>query len=56
MKGREVVLGRWRYPYDKDRTYKYREQFTGRAALYEGEDDMANVNGHVYFIRLKVKG
>ncbi len=25
----------------------------GRAALYEGEDDMANVNGHVYFIRLK---
>ena len=25
----------------------------GRAALYMGEDDMANVNGHVYFIRLK---
>ena len=25
----------------------------GRAALYTGEDDMANVNGHVYFIRLK---
>jgi type I restriction enzyme, S subunit len=25
----------------------------GRAALYEGEDDKANVNGHVYFIRLK---
>ena len=25
----------------------------GRAALYDGEDDMANVNGHVYFIRLK---
>lgn len=25
----------------------------GRAALYWGEDDMANVNGHVYFIRLK---
>lgn len=25
----------------------------GRAALYEGEDDMANVNGHVYFIRLR---
>lgn len=25
----------------------------GRAALYLGEDDMANVNGHVYFIRLK---
>ena len=25
----------------------------GRAAVYEGEDDMANVNGHVYFIRLK---
>lgn len=25
----------------------------GRAALYEGEDDRANVNGHVYFIRLK---
>ena len=25
----------------------------GRAALYNGEDDMANVNGHVYFIRLK---
>lgn len=24
----------------------------GRAALYDGEDDMANVNGHVYFIRL----
>ena len=21
--------------------------------MYEGEDDMANVNGHVYFIRLK---
>ena len=27
----------------------------GRAALYLGEDDMANVNGHVYFIRLKPK-
>ena len=27
----------------------------GRAALYMGEDDMANVNGHVYFIRLKPK-
>ena len=25
----------------------------GRAALYMGEDDKANVNGHVYFIRLK---
>lgn len=25
----------------------------GRAALYMGEDDMANINGHVYFIRLK---
>ena len=25
----------------------------GRAALDDGEDDMANVNGHVYFIRLK---
>ena len=25
----------------------------GRAALYWGKDDMANVNGHVYFIRLK---
>jgi len=25
----------------------------GRAALYMGEDDEANVNGHVYFIRLK---
>lgn len=25
----------------------------GRAALYTGEDDAANVNGHVYFIRLK---
>jgi len=25
----------------------------GRAALYMGEDDRANVNGHVYFIRLK---
>ncbi len=25
----------------------------GRAALYRGEDDDANVNGHVYFIRLK---
>ena len=25
----------------------------GRAALYMGGDDMANVNGHVYFIRLK---
>ena len=25
----------------------------GRAALYMGQDDMANVNGHVYFIRLK---
>lgn len=25
----------------------------GRAALYEGEDNMANINGHVYFIRLK---
>ena len=25
----------------------------GRAALYMGPDDMANVNGHVYFIRLK---
>ena len=25
----------------------------GRAALYEGEDGKANVNGHVYFIRLK---
>lgn len=25
----------------------------GRAALYMGEDDAANVNGHVYFIRLK---
>lgn len=24
----------------------------GRAALYMGEDDKANVNGHVYFIRL----
>ena len=27
----------------------------GRAALYLGEDDMANVNGHVYFIRLKAE-
>ncbi|MDO5292106.1 MAG: restriction endonuclease subunit S [bacterium] len=25
----------------------------GRAAMYLGEDDAANVNGHVYFIRLK---
>jgi restriction endonuclease S subunit len=25
----------------------------GRAALYLGEDDMANLNGHVYLIRLK---
>ena len=25
----------------------------GRAAMYMGEDDKANVNGHVYFIRLK---
>ena len=25
----------------------------GRAAIYMGEDDAANVNGHVYFIRLK---
>ena len=25
----------------------------GRAAIYMGEDDKANVNGHVYFIRLK---
>ena len=25
----------------------------GRAAIYIGEDDKANVNGHVYFIRLK---
>lgn len=25
----------------------------GRAALYLGEDNKANVNGHVYFIRLK---
>ena len=25
----------------------------GRAALYLGEDDKANINGHVYFIRLK---
>lgn len=25
----------------------------GRAALYMGEDDVANVNGHVYFIRLR---
>ena len=25
----------------------------GRAALYLGEDDKANVNGHVYLIRLK---
>lgn len=25
----------------------------GRAALYMGQDDAANVNGHVYFIRLK---
>ncbi|WP_406042400.1 restriction endonuclease subunit S [Succinimonas sp.] len=25
----------------------------GRAAIYTGEDDKANVNGHVYFIRLK---
>mgnify|MGYP004521207289 FL=1 len=25
----------------------------GRAAIYWGKDDMANVNGHVYFIRLK---
>jgi len=25
----------------------------GRAALYLGEDDAANVNGHVYFIRLR---
>ena len=25
----------------------------GRAALYMGKDDVANVNGHVYFIRLK---
>lgn len=27
----------------------------GRAALYMGEDDMANINGHVYFIRLKAE-
>ncbi len=25
----------------------------GRSALYEGEDDKANINGHVYFVRLK---
>lgn len=25
----------------------------GRAALYTGEDNMANINGHVYLIRLK---
>ena len=25
----------------------------GRAALYMGKDDKANINGHVYFIRLK---
>ncbi|WP_299385823.1 restriction endonuclease subunit S [uncultured Lacinutrix sp.] len=25
----------------------------GRAAMFEGEDDTANVNGHVYLIRLK---
>ena len=25
----------------------------GRAAMYMGEDDKANVNGHVYFIRLR---
>lgn len=25
----------------------------GRAALYMGKDDAANINGHVYFIRLK---
>src|SRR5690606_12284988 len=25
----------------------------GRAAIYLGEDDMANLNGHVYLIRLK---
>lgn len=25
----------------------------GRAAMYLGEDDKANINGHVYFIRLK---
>lgn len=25
----------------------------GRAAIYDGDDDKANVNGHVYFIRLK---
>lgn len=25
----------------------------GRAALYMGEDDAANINGHVYFVRLK---
>ena len=24
----------------------------GRAALFTGEDDTANINGHVYFIRL----
>ncbi|WP_294379617.1 restriction endonuclease subunit S, partial [uncultured Clostridium sp.] len=25
----------------------------GRASMYLGEDDMANINGHVYLIRLK---
>lgn len=25
----------------------------GRASIYEGEDDQANINGHVYLIRLK---
>ena len=25
----------------------------GRAALYLGEDDTANINGHVYLVRLK---
>ena len=25
----------------------------GRAAMYVGEDDSANINGHVYLIRLK---
>lgn len=27
----------------------------GRAGLYEGEDDAANINGHVYLIRLADK-
>ena len=50
-----VICKDRRYSYDKDEGAQYcREQLhLEDAALYEGEDDVANVNGHVYCIRLK---